>query len=57
VREMKFPDCGDCRFFNRKIERPQCKECGCGEFFEARVRNTVPTDDELMFIYRKDFDE
>lgn len=55
--QPKFTDCTNCRFFSRRVRQPICGECGCGEFFEVRVRGRAPTDDELMSIYRKDYQE
>lgn len=57
MKELKFPECGDCRFFSKKFTRPQCGECGCGEFYEPKPRRTILSDDELMNEYRKTYDE
>lgn len=59
----KFPDCTDCKWFlrgrssGRVNQNPICRECDAGEFFEQRVSNRAPTDDELMSLYRSTYDE
>jgi hypothetical protein len=57
LKTPKFPECGDCRFFSKKYTKPECKVCGAGEFYEPRVRSAPPSDDELMNLYRKSYDE
>jgi hypothetical protein len=49
----RFPECVDCRFFNRVRVSGRCLPCGSGEFFEERIRDRDPTADELMRIYAR----
>jgi len=37
--EPKFPDCTGCRFYRASLARPECLECGSGEFFEPKTRH------------------
>lgn len=37
--EPKFDECESCVFFRTPVCRPECLECGCGEFFEAKTRH------------------
>jgi hypothetical protein len=48
VREMRFPECIDCKFFRPNRGSPECFSCGAGEYFEAKVDDSDPDDNELM---------
>lgn len=53
--EKKFDECGDCRFFNRVYGHVGsiCKGCTIGEYFEFRINDSQPNDDELMRMYAR----
>jgi len=51
--EPKFKDCTDCKNFRRFIPQRICGQCGSGEFFEEKLDDSMPSDDELMKIYSK----
>lgn len=53
--ETKFEECTSCKFFNAEREHRNCKHCGVGEFFEEKVSDRAPTDDELMMMFRKSY--
>lgn len=53
--EPKFSDCLGCRFFLRNaiIEPKRCQACGVGEYFEPRVHDEQPDDNELMRMFAR----
>lgn len=55
--QPKFSECRGCRYFNERIQRPQCRLCGAGEFYEPKINTRQPSDDELMRLLRSDYDE
>lgn len=57
MKEPKFPECTGCRFFSAKLDKPECRECGAGEFYEEKINTRQLSRDELMDIYRRDYDE
>ncbi|WLR90981.1 hypothetical protein [Shinella zoogloeoides] len=57
MKETKFPECTGCRFFSAKFERPECRECGAGEFYEEKINTRQPSRDELMDMLQRDYDE
>jgi hypothetical protein len=48
LREMRFPECIDCKFFKPKRGSAECFSCGAGEYFEPKVDDSDPDDNELM---------
>ena len=57
VKEPKFPDCIGCKFYSTKFTRPECGECGAGEFFEPKINTRQPSREELMDMLERDYDE
>lgn len=51
--KQRHDECTDCRFFNPNRPSRKCLPCGSGEFFEERITDRAPTDNELMKIYSK----
>jgi hypothetical protein len=51
--KQRHDGCTDCRFFNPNRPSRKCLPCGSGEFFEERVTDRAPTDNELMKLYSK----
>jgi hypothetical protein len=47
----RHDECKGCKFFNPNRPARECLPCGNGEFFEARIRDRAPTDNELMKMY------
>lgn len=47
----RFDDCKQCRFFRPNVASRRCISCGSGDFFEERIDDRPPRDDELMEIY------
>ena len=47
----RYSDCETCKFMNWRRENPICKSCDFGEFYEAKIRTSQPTDAELMDLY------
>lgn len=37
--EPKFDECLGCRFFRPNNPRPECGECGNGEFYDPKTRH------------------
>lgn len=44
-------ECRLCRWFSRKGPGVRCKLCGAGEFFEERISDEAPSNDDLMKVY------
>lgn len=55
----KFDECTDCRYFiaRGKVANPICGECGSGQFFDERVRERRPSDNELMNMFGRMHDD
>lgn len=53
--EEKFPECPSCKWFFRKAlnTTARCRACDTGEFYEPRVDDSAPTDNELMYIFAR----
>lgn len=47
----RHPECRDCKFFNPNQVNRRCISCGVGEFFEERIIDRPPTDNELMKMF------
>lgn len=53
--EKKFDDCDMCQFFSRKWGHlgAYCRICTIGEFFQEKINDAPPDDDELMRMYAR----
>lgn len=53
--EKKFDDCDLCRNFSRRWGQMGsiCRLCTIGEFFQERINDRPPDDDELMKMYAR----
>jgi hypothetical protein len=51
VVKPRHPDCTDCKFFNRHRVNTRCVPCGAGEFFEEKIVDRAPNDNELMIMF------
>jgi hypothetical protein len=48
----KFPDCTSCKIYRPETGAVKCLSCGAGEFFEEKVDDHQPNDNELMEMFR-----
>jgi len=53
IREMRFPECIDCLFFRPSKGSAECLKCGAGEYFEPKIDDSDPDDNDLMSEFRK----
>jgi hypothetical protein len=44
-------ECKDCKFFRPRVGNVRCLDCGGGEFFEEKIDDHAPDDDELMILF------
>lgn len=51
IIEPKFPECKECRFFNKRVELKQCRLCGSGEFFEEKDESDDPRRASLTKLF------
>lgn len=53
--DKKFDDCDLCRFFSRRWGHigSICRICTIGEFFQEKINDGPPDDDELMRMYAR----
>jgi hypothetical protein len=49
----KFPDCTDCKFFKPETGSVRCLKCDVGEYFEPKIDDRQPDEEELMIIFSK----
>jgi hypothetical protein len=53
LREPKFPECLDCKFYHPDRDSSRCIPCGNGEYFEEKVEPRELDDDEAMRFFAK----
>lgn len=47
----RHPECLQCRKFDPERLNRHCLPCGAGEFFEEKVDDDSPDDQDLMGMY------
>jgi hypothetical protein len=47
----RHPECRDCKFFRPNIGSVHCLPCGAGEFFEEKIDDHQPDEEELMILF------
>lgn len=47
----RHPECIDCKHFKPNSGSVHCLSCGAGEFFEEKIHDEQPDDEELMDIF------
>jgi len=51
IVKPRHPECRECKFFSSSGINGRCTPCGSGEFFEEKVNDRPPTDNELMRMF------
>jgi hypothetical protein len=51
IVKPRHPECRECKFFQQNRVNGRCIPCGAGEFFEERIRDMRPNDNELMKMF------
>jgi Zn ribbon nucleic-acid-binding protein len=49
----RYPECKDCKHFDPTTLSIKCLRCGAGEYFEERIDDDDPSDEEMMILYGK----
>ena len=47
----RHPECKDCKHFRPHTGSVHCLNCDAGEFFEEKINDQQPSDQELLNYY------
>lgn len=47
----RHPECSECKHFKPDTSSVHCLGCGAGEFFEEKIDDHTPDDEELMEMF------